>query len=89
METTTEPIDNRAQKIKDATNNNTNNNFAKSVEDRPNKQKKMKLNFNADVYKRLNFLHQAAMLTLSQNEDLSRFYMETMKSVAQRNVIRL
>lgn len=58
-------------------------------ENKPAKQKKVKLNFNADVYKRLNFLHQAAMLSLPQNEDLSRFYMETMKSVAQRNVIRL
>ncbi len=86
---TTEPIDNSAEKSKGAHNTTTNSKSAKSVEDKPNKQKKVKLNFNADVYKRLNFLHQAAMLTLAQNEDLSRFYMETMKSVAQRNVIRL
>lgn len=78
-----------------ATNNNNkqstkqNKNAENNKENKPAKQKKVKLNFNADVYKRLNFLHQAAMLSLSHNEDLSRFYMETMKSVAQRNVIRL
>lgn len=79
------PNNNNNDGAKQGTKENKNN----ANEDKHAKQKKVKLNFNADVYKRLNFLHQAAMLSLSHNEELSRFYMETMKSVAQRNVIRL
>ncbi|XP_071954302.1 ribonuclease P protein subunit p21-like [Antedon mediterranea] len=45
-----------------------------------------------DAFQRMNFLYQAAHLTLKQdpeNEELVRFYIHTMRMIAQRLVLRI
>ncbi|XP_002131371.2 ribonuclease P protein subunit p21 [Ciona intestinalis] len=45
-----------------------------------------------DVYQRLNYLYQAAHFAISMqpvNKELSKYYTRTMKTLAQKNVVRL
>jgi hypothetical protein len=44
---------------------------------------------NGDAVKRMNYLFQAAHALPPEYENLQRFYMSTIKTIAQRLVIRL
>ncbi|XP_031567119.1 ribonuclease P protein subunit p21-like [Actinia tenebrosa] len=55
-------------------------------------RKKPTLAANKDAFTRINFLYQAASITLAtnpRNTGLVRFYMNSLTSVAQKNVLRL
>ena len=43
----------------------------------------------SDALQRVNFLQQAALAVAGVDEDLSRFYLQTMKKVAQKSVLRM
>ncbi|KAK7112776.1 ribonuclease P protein subunit p21-like [Littorina saxatilis] len=47
---------------------------------------------NKEAYQRINYLYQAAHLCLQQspsNPEMCRFYINTMRSVAEKHVIRM
>uniref|UniRef100_A0A0B6YUU1 Uncharacterized protein n=1 Tax=Arion vulgaris TaxID=1028688 RepID=A0A0B6YUU1_9EUPU len=47
---------------------------------------------NKEIYQRVNFLYHAAKLVLRQdprNYDLCRYYISTMRTVAEKHVIRM
>ncbi|XP_065066311.1 ribonuclease P protein subunit p21-like [Rhopilema esculentum] len=61
----------------------------------PKKSKKKQKSFfvpNREAYDRINFLYQAAHLTLSQNPEnveLSRFYISTAKKITEKLVLKI
>lgn len=56
----------------------------------PERPKKEKGPFgNQDAFKRMNFLIQAAHLYRKEAPDLSRFYVQSMRSVSEKSLIRM
>jgi hypothetical protein len=44
---------------------------------------------NTDAYKRMNFLLQAAQLCSLESPQLSRFYVNSMRAISEKQLIRL